>query len=214
MDFDQYNQFIRTDGLDDSEFFDPQNLTWEPQAEAAGSYDDVNLTSVAEPSQQVHSLPQLEGNARASLMSTARALPRSLANKVSPNRIAKKGPVRSAPQHRTAPSARSWGPGPTGQGPSTGRRPGGERVVQRRLQPSSFTAGRPAEYNALRQEINSLKLELQTVNESCRMLLDRQDNFEKTFSGWEPDTLKWVQDTLLSLLETQEQSLGPTAVRP
>ena len=29
MEFDQYNQFIRTDGVDDSDFLDPQNLGWE-----------------------------------------------------------------------------------------------------------------------------------------------------------------------------------------
>ena len=70
------------------------------------------------------------------------------------------------------------------------------------------------ENNILRQEVNSLKLELQNVNELCRSLLDRQDKFEKTFSGWEPDTLKWVQDTVLSLMEAQEQTLGHTTVRP
>ena len=214
MEFDQYNQFIRTDGVDDSDFLDPQNLGWESQAEATGSYDDVNLVSGVEPSQSVQSLPQLEGNVRAPLMPAVRALPRTFANKVSPNRIGKKAPVRSVPQQRTVRPVRPVGAGSAGPNASTGWRPGGERAVQRRLQPSSLTTGRPMEYNVLRQEVNSLKNELQNVNELCRSLLDRQDNFEKTFSGWEPDTLKWMQDTMLGLMEAQEQTLGHTTMRP
>ena len=214
MDFDQYNQFIRTDGVDDSEFLDPQNLSWESQAEATGSYDDVNLVSGVEPPQPAPNLPQFEGNVRAPLMPAVRAVPRGFVSKVSPNRVGKKGPVRSVPQQRTVPPARPWGAGPAGPNASTGWRPGGERVVQRRLQPSSFTTGRPMEHNVLRQEVNSLKVELQNVNELYKSLLDRQDKFEKTFSGWEPDTLKWVQDTVLSLMEAQEQTLGHTTVRP
>ena len=114
-------------------------------------------------------------------MSAVRALPRGFASKVSPNRIGKKGPVRSVPQQRTARPARPWGAGSAGPNVSIGWRTGGERAVQRRLQPSSLTAGRPMEHNVLRQEVNSLKNKLQNVNELCRSLLDRQDNFEKTF---------------------------------
>ena len=204
MEWDDFNQFVDPNDLQNNATLPPQDLAWDPQLGVPGEEDDFSANILADTTQKLPSLPTLDNRRKVPPMSTSRGPMRILGSRPPITTLPKPGPLNLPPSAATAPTlplTRTLAKSKLmsahlGSTPSVWRR----AVRQAAAPTQARTAG---VQQTLLQHISTLQGRVRTLE-------NHVDALNKTLERWDPDTWECLREMVQEMVQEHGQAEGET----
>ena len=204
MEWDDFNQFVDPNDLQNSTVAPPQDLAWDLQSGVPGGQDDYSANNLADTTQNLPSLPTLNNRGRVPSMSTSRGPMRILGSRPPNTTLPKPGPLNLPPSAATAPTlpqTRALAKSKLMSAHLGSTPPVGRRAVRPAAAPTQArTAG---VQQTLLQHISTLQGRVRTLE-------DHVDALNKTLESWDPDTWECLRDMVQEMVQEQGHREGET----
>ena len=200
MEWDDFNQFVDPNDLQNNATVPPQDLPWDPQLGVPGEEDDFSANILADTTQKLPSLPTLNNRGRAPPMSTSRGPMRILGSRPQNTTLPKSTPLNLPPGAATAPTLPRTRALAKAKLMST--HPGSKhsawcRTVRPAAPPTH--ANTPGVQQTLLQHISTLQGRVRTLGSHV-------DALNKTLERWDPDTWECLREMVQEMVQEQGQA--------
>ena len=204
MEWDDFNQFVDPNNLQNGATVPPQDLDWNLQPGVPGEQDNFSANNLADTSQNLPSLPTLNNRGRLPPMSTSRGPMRILGSRPPNTTLPKAGPQnlpRGAATAPTLPRTRALAKAKLMSTHLGSTHAGWRRAVRPAAPPTQ--ASNTGVQQTLLQHISTLQGRVRTLE-------NHVDALNKTLERWDPDTWECLREMVQEMVQEQDQAEGET----
>ena len=204
MEWDDFNQFVDPNDLQNSTIIPPQDLAWDLQSGVPGGQDDYSANNLADTTQNLPSLPTLDNRRKVPPMSTSRGPMRILGSRPPNTTLPKPGPLNLPPSAATAPTL-----------------PRTRALAKSKLMSAHLGSTPPVWRRAVRPAAaptqartagvqQTLLQHISTLQGRVRTLESHVDALNKTLERWDPDTWECLREMVQEMVQEHGQAEGET----